>query len=68
VPELGYFTSDKPCPRGEILVKTKTVALGYYREPELTKAAFLEGGWFATGRSLVLFHSASAHLKLPRQR
>lgn len=49
VPELGYLASDKPFPRGEIVVKTNAVAKGYWLEPELTKAAFLDDGWFATG-------------------
>jgi fatty acid CoA ligase FadD9 len=34
VPELGYSVEDKPYPRGEILVKTKTMAMGYFKDPE----------------------------------
>ena len=29
VPELGYFRTDKPYPRGELRVKTDSVMLGY---------------------------------------
>jgi len=48
VPELGYLTSDRP-PRGEILVKTDRVALGYFKMPEESKQKFLADGWYASG-------------------
>jgi long-subunit acyl-CoA synthetase (AMP-forming) len=34
---------------GEIQVRGASVTQGYYREAELTKAAFTEDGWFKTG-------------------
>lgn len=37
------FTHDN---RGEIYVKTKTMAQGYYNDPDATAAAFTEDGWF----------------------
>lgn len=49
VPELGYYTTDKPNPRGELLVRTETIMLGYYNQPELTAKAFDEEGFYRTG-------------------
>jgi fatty acid CoA ligase FadD9 len=33
VPELGYFHTDRPHPRGELLVKTESLFPGYYKRP-----------------------------------
>jgi len=49
VPELGYFSTDRPYPRGELLVKTDTMTPGYYKRPELTAAAFDADGYYRTG-------------------
>jgi fatty acid CoA ligase FadD9 len=39
VPELGYFLTDKPYPRGELLVKTETATPGCHKRPEATAGA-----------------------------
>ena len=49
VPELGYFTTDSPHPRGELLVRTKLITPGYYRRPEDTAEAFDQDGFYRTG-------------------
>lgn len=49
VPELGYFTTDLPYPRGEFLVKTKYGIKEYYKQPEATASLFDEEGFSCTG-------------------
>ena len=49
VPELGYFHTDRPYPRGELLVKTDIMTPGYYKRPEVTAGAFDEDGYYRTG-------------------
>ncbi|MCV7031999.1 carboxylic acid reductase [Mycobacterium sherrisii] len=49
VPELGYFGTDRPYPRGELLVKTDTMTPGYFKRPELTTQVFDEDGFYRTG-------------------
>ena len=36
VPDLGYYTTDKPFPRGELLIKTKTMIDGYYKHQDVS--------------------------------
>ncbi|MFD6162038.1 carboxylic acid reductase [Nocardia sp. NPDC060256] len=49
VPELGYFGTDQPHPRGELLVKASTQIPGYYKRPEVTAEIFDEDGFYKTG-------------------
>lgn len=48
VPELGYFHTDKPHPRGELLVKTEQFMDGYYKRPELSAEMLDEDGYYKT--------------------
>ncbi|WP_067814847.1 carboxylic acid reductase [Nocardia inohanensis] len=49
VPELGYFTTDQPHPRGELLVKTTQMIPGYFKRPEVTAEIFDADGFYRTG-------------------
>ncbi|WP_065962576.1 carboxylic acid reductase [Curtobacterium sp. UCD-KPL2560] len=49
VPELGYRVTDRPHPRGELLVKSTAVIPGYFRRPDVTAAVFDEDGFYRTG-------------------
>lgn len=40
-PELNYFTSDEPHPRGEILAFTNKVSPGYYNDKQKTEESFV---------------------------
>ncbi|XP_057782261.1 long chain acyl-CoA synthetase 1-like isoform X2 [Salvia miltiorrhiza] len=47
VPEMGYDPLGEPS-RGEICLKPKSPFAGYYKNPELTQEAVVDG-WFHTG-------------------
>ncbi len=49
VPELGYFLTDKPYPRGELLVKSLSATPGYFKRPDVTAKAFDADGYYKTG-------------------
>ncbi|QTI70985.1 thioester reductase domain-containing protein [Gordonia polyisoprenivorans] len=49
VPELGYYSTDKPYPRGELCVKTRLAIPGYFKNPEATAKLFDEDGYVMTG-------------------
>ncbi len=49
VPDLGYFHTDRPHPRGELLVKSSDLFPGYYKRPEVTAEVFDPDGFYRTG-------------------
>ena len=49
VPDLGYFNTDKPYPRGELLVKSERFMAGYYKRPDLTATMYDADGYYRTG-------------------
>ena len=49
IPDMDYYVTDKPYPRGELLLRGNTICKGYYNDPEETAKAFTEDGWFQTG-------------------
>ena len=48
-PELGYYTTDKPNPRGELCFKSTGTITEYYKQPNATKGLFDEDGFQCTG-------------------
>lgn len=49
VPELGYYATDLPYPRGELLLKSSTLIPGYFRRPDVTAEIFDTDGYYRTG-------------------
>ncbi len=49
VPDLGYYATDRPHPRGELLLKTPNMFPGYYKRAETTAGVFDEDGYYRTG-------------------
>jgi fatty acid CoA ligase FadD9 len=49
VPDLGYFATDRPHPRGELLLKTENMFPGYYKRAETTAEVFDGDGYYRTG-------------------
>lgn len=49
VPEMDYLVTDKPQPRGELLIRGNSLFSGYFKSEEETKKAILPDGWFRTG-------------------
>lgn len=49
VPELGYFHTDQPYPRGELLVRSTDMFPGYYGRPDVTAEVFDPDGYYRTG-------------------
>jgi fatty acid CoA ligase FadD9 len=49
VPDLGYFATDRPYPRGELLLRTENMFPGYYKRPQVTADVFDADGYYRTG-------------------
>lgn len=49
VPDMEYLATDKPNPRGELLIRGNTLFREYYKNPEETAKAVDADGWFSTG-------------------
>ncbi len=49
VPELGYHRTDLPHPRGELLLKSRSITPGYFKRPDATAEVFDAEGYYRTG-------------------
>lgn len=49
VPDMNYSIEDLPVPRGELLIRGKNIFKGYLDQPEKTKEAFDDEGFYKTG-------------------
>lgn len=56
VPDMDYTVDDKPYPRGELLIRGSNVFKEYYKNPEETKKAFTDDGWFKSGDIATVDH------------
>jgi len=62
VEAMNYLSTDKPYPRGELLMKGPSVTSGYYKCPDKTKDAFDKDGWFKTGDVALIYPNGSAKI------
>lgn len=59
IPEMGYKTDDKPCPRGEIVTRGPAVTPGYFNNQKMTEESFVNGWFFVS----ICFFSHFFHQK-----
>ncbi|KAL8277355.1 hypothetical protein RQP46_010195 [Phenoliferia psychrophenolica] len=49
VPEMGYFSTDKPFPRGELCTRGACVIEAYYKDPAKSAETVDQYGWLHSG-------------------
>lgn len=49
VPDMEYLSTDKPHPRGELLIRGNSLFKEYYKNPEETAKTMTVDGWLRTG-------------------
>lgn len=63
VPELGYFNTDLPYPRGEVLVRSPSMFKGYWNNDQLTQESVTADGWYRTG-DIAEMHPKTKRVKI----
>ena len=61
IPEMDYFHTDKPYPRGEICIAGSSVTKGYFKNPEMTAETFKDG-WMHTGDVGMILESGAVKI------
>lgn len=64
VPHMDYTIDDKPHTRGELLTKTPQMFSGYINDPDETRAAITEDGFFRTGDIVELHTNQQGQLDI----
>jgi len=62
VPEMNYFHTDKPYPRGELCMKGPTLTSGYYKRPDKNAETFDSDGWIKTGDVAIIYPNGTAKI------
>jgi long-chain acyl-CoA synthetase len=59
VPEMNYYSTDKPYPRGEVQMKGVNITSGYYKREDKNSEAFDNEGWFCSGDVGMIYPNGS---------
>ncbi|KDN40256.1 acetyl-CoA synthetase-like protein [Tilletiaria anomala UBC 951] len=61
-PQLNYYTTDKPWPRGELLMRGGVLFQGYFKDEAKTREALDEEGWLHSGDIAAVDEKGRIHI------